>query len=138
MEIIAVSEAEKTPHSKWIYTIELSGEKVLDVMINTTTGLSYIMQNQDGSTVYNRISGETYPNYAYTEQAVIDFVNHAYREKGYGLLPVIGKLKEDIKKLGRMGYIYGPCCKKGVVCTCGKLAENTENADCKWCFHNSF
>lgn len=137
MEIIAYTGYEKYPVKKWIYTVEIRENRVLDIKVDTGTGLCYVMQNHDGTTVYDPRTGKTYPGYPYSEKETIDLVRNSYQNGSEKLLEVCEKVKADIQQLGRFGFIYGPCCKKGITCTCGKLSEIPESADCKWCFHNN-
>jgi len=63
-------------HQGVIYTVELEPDYLVDVAVAYESGVTYTMQNEDGSTVYG-VSGhdETYPDYEYDESLVIDLVN---------------------------------------------------------------
>ena len=142
MKVIAYTDVDKYPQERWIYTVEIRENRVVDVMINSKSGLCYIMQNHDGSTVFDPRTCKTYPGYSYNQEDVINHVSDVYwnksakQKESEKLQMVCNKVSADIKRLGRKGYAYGPCCKKGVVCSCGKLSSNPESADCKWCFYN--
>lgn len=61
-----------------LYAVALEEGFLVDVKVNVQTGLIYIMQNEDGSTVYNQAFADyTFPNYEYDEHAVIDFIKSA-------------------------------------------------------------
>lgn len=59
-----------------LFTVELETKKYVDVMMvfnNKDNPLIYIMQNEDGSTVYGE--DKTYLNYSYNEKEVIKLVS---------------------------------------------------------------
>lgn len=59
-----------------LFTVELETKKYVDVMMvfnNKDNPLTYIMQNEDGSTVYGE--DKTYLNYSYNEKEVIKLVS---------------------------------------------------------------
>lgn len=59
-----------------IYTIEISEGLFVDIKRNRETGLTYIMENADGSQVYGRTgTDETYPDAQLNEQEMLDFLN---------------------------------------------------------------
>lgn len=81
-----------------LYSISLEPGAVVDVKVCTDTGLVYIMQNEDGSTVYcEAFSGYTFPNFKYDEEKVIQFV------KDYESLLL--KLK-DASKIEYKGIVF--------------------------------
>jgi len=58
-----------------VYTVSLEPGFNVDVKVFSDTGLVYVMQNADGSTVYDQDSSEcTFPDYKYNEEDVIRFV----------------------------------------------------------------
>lgn len=57
------------------YAVELQSGFSVAVKASAETGLIYVMQNHDGSTVHRCGSTEeTYPDYRYDEVAVIELV----------------------------------------------------------------
>ena len=58
-----------------VYTVELEPGFMVDVKACAETGLVYVMQNEDGSTVYDPACADyTYPDYEYDEDAVVQLV----------------------------------------------------------------
>ena len=60
-----------------LFTVELETKKYVDVMMvfnNKDNPLIYIMQNEDGSTIY--CENKTYLNYSYDEKEVIKLVSN--------------------------------------------------------------
>ena len=58
-----------------MYAVELEPGFVVDVKVRFDTGLIYVMQNGDGSCVYDgRCTDYTYPDYEFDEAAVVKFV----------------------------------------------------------------
>lgn len=60
-----------------LFTVELETKKYVDVMMvfnNKDNPLIYIMQNEDGSTVYGE--NKTYLNYSYDEKEVTKLVSN--------------------------------------------------------------
>lgn len=80
MQVIAISEAETWPEEKWICTIALEQNYAADVMLNVTTGLSYVMQNADGSLVYDSGNGNTFPGYPLDEANVLAAAKTGFQE----------------------------------------------------------
>lgn len=66
-----------------VYTIELEPNTVVDVLVSDD--LAYVMQNGDGSTVYNASEGNdcTCPDYEYDEGMVLDIAVFEF-QKEYG------------------------------------------------------
>lgn len=79
MEIVAITDCEKQPSEKWIFTVEIQDEKGLDIKLDAKTGLCYVMQNHDGSTVYDLRTGKTLPDYPFSEKTAIDLVQCSYQ-----------------------------------------------------------
>lgn len=60
-----------------MYAVEIEDGFFVDVKVKDT-GLVYVMQNEDGSTVYDgRCADYTYPGFEYDEKAVVDLVKEA-------------------------------------------------------------
>jgi hypothetical protein len=77
MEIISEFE----DHGKKIYTIVIQDGKCVDVGIVESVGLIYIMQNADGSLVYDAENPDnTYPDYYFNTQKVLSLVQKTWRE----------------------------------------------------------
>lgn len=61
------------------YTVCLEPGFLMDVKVCCDTGLTYIMENEDGSTVYDQFHQDiTFPFKEYDEQAVIQFVKESH------------------------------------------------------------
>lgn len=72
MELLDSSKIDK---QNTIYTVALEPGFAVDVKVNSETGLVYVMQNEDGTTVYDQVFSEnTFPDYEYDEEAVVRFV----------------------------------------------------------------
>lgn len=76
ISIIARDSSGEYPNREWIYSVSLSPARTVDVKVLEKTGLMYIMQNEDGSTVYNQ--KESCPGYGYDEEEVIALVRDTY------------------------------------------------------------
>ena len=60
-----------------IFTVEVGNKQYVDVKLCKDTGLCYIMQNGDGSTIYGETGTETLRiGASYDEQAVLDMVKN--------------------------------------------------------------
>lgn len=72
--------SEFEDHGKKIYTVSLQNGKCVDVGIVEAVGLIYIMQNADGSLVYDAENpDQTYPDYYFDTQAVLALVQKTWR-----------------------------------------------------------
>lgn len=61
-----------------IYAVSLEAGFIVDVKVCVETGLVYVMQNEDGSTVYGQaFTDYTFPDYSYDEEAVIQFIKES-------------------------------------------------------------
>lgn len=78
MKIIAVSDEGSVQEPLWIVTVEVFSNQAVDVKVNGTSGLIYIMQNEDGSEVYNTSTGKTYPCWPFCVEKAVDLVKFAY------------------------------------------------------------
>lgn len=70
------------------YTVEIEGDKVVDVMVANNGSLVYVMQNADGSTVYsiNKGNDHTFPNHSYNEEQVCLLVLDEYKKEFKGVM----------------------------------------------------
>ena len=82
MKIIAISDEGNYIEPLWIVTVQVSRNHAVDVKINGSSGLVYIMQNSDGSEVYHLESGKTYPEWPFSTDKAVDLVKDAY-QKGW-------------------------------------------------------
>lgn len=58
-----------------MYAVALEPGFVVDVKVRTDTGLVYVMENEDGSCVYDGACADyTFPDYNFDEAAVVQFV----------------------------------------------------------------
>lgn len=75
-------ESNSTPKARRVfYTVELDKGYYIDVMIAEDIKIVYVMQNDDGSTVYD--NEQTYPEFSYDENEAILLAKQAF-EKEYG------------------------------------------------------
>ena len=59
----------------FLCTVSLEEGFTVDVKVNAESGLVFVMQNEDGSTVYSQVNSEyTFPDYEYDENAVTQFI----------------------------------------------------------------
>ena len=82
------------------YSVELAENRFVDVKVCPDTGLVYVMQNEDGSTVYTGEwdAGNSVPGYAYDESEVLRLVKEAHQqEKGIGSLNALIASAEDLR-----------------------------------------
>ena len=56
---------------KMVYTVEVAKGWFVDVMHVPKTGLTYIMQGEDGSAVYGRTEDDVAPDMTYCEEKAI-------------------------------------------------------------------
>ena len=62
-----------------MFAVELEDGFYVDVKVCADGGLVYVMQNGDGSTVYDgRNADYTYPAFEYDENAVLKLVNETF------------------------------------------------------------
>ena len=83
MEIIGIYD-DSYPDSalrRMIYTVELGKGMFVDIMVSEESRVVYVMQNEDGSTVYG--SKNTCPGCVYDEEKAKNLAVAAY-EKEYG------------------------------------------------------
>lgn len=69
--------------SAHFFTVELAPEMFVDVKFIPVTGLVYVMENGDGSTVYSngdKRYDTTWPDFEYDEAAVINLVKEAEKK----------------------------------------------------------
>lgn len=88
------------------YSVELAENRFVDVKVCPDSGLVYVMENEDGSTVYTGewAPGATVPGYAYDEKEVVRFVKEVY-EKEYGMQSLDGLIKEsEMKRFDKAGH----------------------------------
>lgn len=76
------------------YSVELAENRFVDVKVCPDSGLVYVMQNEDGSTVYTGewVTDRTVPGYAYDEKEVVRLVKEVY-EKEYGKQPLDDQIR---------------------------------------------
>lgn len=75
------------------YSVSLEPGYIVDVKVFTDTGLVYVMQNHDGSTVYGDGDNElTFPDYSYNENAVIKFVKDEHQRRKWQTKPLLSSL----------------------------------------------
>lgn len=74
--------SEFDDHRKKLYTVEIQNCRHIDFLILEATGLIYIMQNADGSLVYDaENSGITFPDYHFDEQKALMLVQEKQRQR---------------------------------------------------------
>lgn len=75
MKILSCTDVGKGPEKERIYTVELEKTRYVDIKFIPRSGLIYIMQNEDGSEVYDPENwGATYPDYSFDENKVLETV----------------------------------------------------------------
>ena len=62
---------------KMVYTVEVAKGWFVDVMYVPKTGLTYIMQGENGSAVYGRTEDDVAPDMTYCEEKAIALVRAA-------------------------------------------------------------
>lgn len=87
MKIIGSTESTISPSEKTrkaYYTIQMGGSEgacYIDAMVSDS-GLAYVMENEDGATVYGA-DGRTYPDVVYDELQALQLAREAF-QKEYG------------------------------------------------------
>lgn len=83
MEILDKCDDSYLDVRRIFYTVEIEGDKVVDVMVADDGNLVYVMQNADGSTVYSKNKGNdhTFPNYSYNEKQICLLVLDEYKKE---------------------------------------------------------
>ena len=78
-----VTDSYAVDERSTIFTVEISNGLYVDVKLFKDTGLCYIMQNGDGSTIYGETGTEIIRiGTRYDEQAVLDMVRKCNFEGG--------------------------------------------------------
>ena len=78
-----------------MYTVSLAQGFAVDIKVCADTGLVYAMQNADGSTVHSDTSAEeTFPEFAYDEEASVRLVKAAHAKRKPSLGVVIRNCEE--------------------------------------------
>lgn len=73
-----------------LYSVSLESGCIVDVKVCTDTGLVYVMQNHNGSTVHGEADYDvTFPDYSFNEDAVVSFVKDEHQRR-------IGKTKHSL------------------------------------------
>ena len=79
---LSLVDAYSIDEHNTVYTVSLEDGYLVDVKVCSETGLVYVMQNGDGSTVYRESGYEpTVPDYKYNEEAVITFVKDEHLKR---------------------------------------------------------
>ena len=94
-----------------IFSVELDEDRFVDVKVCPGDGPTYVMQNDDGSTVYSdkaylgKQVDAVYPGYEYDEKAVLKLVKETLKEYGsdcmeddgsFPLPSVLKRFREDL------------------------------------------
>lgn len=75
MKVVSCADVGKDPEKERVFTVELEKARYVDIKYIPRTGLVYIMQNEDGSEVYDPENwGVTYPDYNLDENKVLEVV----------------------------------------------------------------
>lgn len=77
MKIVSCTDIGEGPEEERIYTAELEKSRYVDVKFISRTGLIYVMQNEDGSEVYNPENGATHPDYGFGKDEVLKMVQRS-------------------------------------------------------------
>lgn len=135
MKIVSIRQLSFSPKSVWMYTVEISQCRHIDVKLDENAQTLSIQPLPDGSEVYDPRHRTPIKSCIYDKDAVARLVVNAYCEKDK-LQKVTETVKAKIDKLGFYGFLYGPCCKKGIVCTCGRLSPpGTSLRECRYCLN---
>ena len=135
MKIVSIRQVSSPPQSVWLYTVEISQCRHIDVKLDENAQTLSIQPLPDGSEVYDPRRRKPIPSCEYDRDAVARLVANAYCEKDK-LQQVTESVKAEIDRLGFYGFLYGPCCKKGIVCTCGRLSpQGTSLRECRYCLN---
>lgn len=114
MEIIAITEASCVPDEQWIVTVALTPNRAVDVKMNATSNLVYIMQNHDGSEVFDPATGITCPGFHYDSNAVIALVRNDFSHACQMLYQDCKLFLNDLLSTcgisSQKGIHYGICC----------------------------
>lgn len=114
MEIIAITEVSHVPDEQWIITVEICPNRTVDVKMNSSNDFIYIMQNHDGSEVFDPATGITYPGFHYDGNAVIAMVRNAFPDACQTLYQDCKEILHDLLSSygasAQKGSHYGLCC----------------------------
>ena len=76
-ELVEIVDQQELDSKNLMYTVSLGPDFVVDVKVCAETGLVYVMQNADGSTVHAQSDSErTFPGYRYDDKAVMQLVKN--------------------------------------------------------------
>lgn len=133
MKIVAIRRTDSAFDGCWLYTVEIRQYRHVDVKLDEVSKTLSIQPLPDGSEVYDPRHKKPIADCEYSRDDVAKLVANAYFERDK-LQQVTENVKAKIDRLGFYGFLYGPCCKKGIVCTCGRLSPpGTSLRECRYC-----
>lgn len=133
MKIVSIKRVGDSSDRVWVYSVQITEFRHVDVRLDEKAGTLCILQHPGGFEVYDPRNRKPIEKCAYNRDEVVKLVANAYCERDK-LQQVTEIVKEKIDRLGFYGFLYGPCCKKGIVCSCGKLSPSRSTLkQCRYC-----
>lgn len=137
MKIVSIKRDGDSSERVWVYSVQITEFRHVDVRLDEKAGTLCILQLPNGSEVYDPRNRKPIERCDYSRDEVAKLVANAYCERDK-LQQVTETVKEKIDRLGFYGFLYGPCCRKGIVCTCGKLSPpGTSLKECRYCLNRT-
>lgn len=133
MKIVSIKRPVDRSEQTWIYTVEITEFRHVDVKLDEKDQTVSILQFPNGAEVYDPRNRTPITRCAYNREDAVKYAVNAYLQRDK-LQQVTETVKEKIDRLGFYGFLYGPCCKKGIVCSCGKLSPpGSTLRQCRYC-----
>ena len=137
MKIVSIKRPVDRSERTWIYTVEITEFRHVDVKLDEKDQTVSILQFPNGAEVYDPRNRTPIMRCAYNREDAVKYAVNAYFQRDK-LQQVTETVKEKIDRLGFYGFLYGPCCRKGIVCTCGKLSPpGTSLKECRYCLNRT-